>query len=76
MKNIQQIGKFIDLYERFHPERSAEEIRQIMLDMISKLPKMEKEEFFREYYKWCDQRYAEQFPDEYLDSYKETNEGS
>jgi hypothetical protein len=46
------------------------------LELISKLPQKEKNKFLEDYYKYMDELYIEEFPEEYLDGYKETNEGS
>ncbi|AEC53037.1 hypothetical protein SCRM01_091c [Synechococcus phage S-CRM01] len=76
MRTIEDIGQYIDLFERYHPEYSKEEIKQLTLQLLSQLPQKEKNKFMEEYYKYLDDVYIKEFPDEYLDGYKETNEGS
>lgn len=44
------------------------------LDKVKRLPFTERRKFLERYYIWLDERYAEEFPDEYLDGYRETNE--
>ena len=78
MKTIEQIGWFISIYERYHPERTPEEIKELTLSLISDLPDSEKERFIEEYRIWYGEKFDEELEEEedYFSLYKETNEAS
>lgn len=76
MKTLNDISFYMSLFERYHPEYSPEELKQLTISLLSKLPEREKKKFMKEYYAWCDEHYASQDLDEYASMYTETNEGS
>lgn len=87
MKTIEEVSNYMDLFERYHPEYSPEDLKQLTVSLLSKLPEREKRKFMNEYYEYLDNHYKEQFPEEYSDEdeeelddyfevYKKTNEGS
>lgn len=74
MKTLEQVTTYLDLWSRYHPDASAEDLKSLTLSMVGNLPYHERLKFMEEYYKWVDEKYAEEFPDEYIDGYRETNE--
>lgn len=76
MKTIDEVARYLDLWSRYHPDADGKELKSLTLSLVSKLPFVERKKFIEEYYKWIDEKYAEEFPDEYVDGYRETNEAS
>jgi hypothetical protein len=76
MKTIDEVANYLDLWSRCHPDVTNAEFKSLTLSLVAKLPFAERKKFIEEYYKWADEKYAEEFPDEYLDRYRETNEAA
>ena len=76
MKTLTGVALYMDLFERYHPEYSEDDLKQLTVSLISKLPEKEKQKFLTEYYAYCDKHYESQDLDEYTLLYSETNEGS
>ena len=76
MKTLDDVASYMSLFERYHPEYTEEELKQLTVSLISTLPENEKKKFLTEYYAYCDKHYESQDLDEYTLLYSETNEGS
>lgn len=74
MKTLESVSAFMEIFARYHPEYSHKEIRSMYLEILKSLPEAEVKRFLEEYYKWADERYAEEFPDEYVDGYRESED--
>lgn len=76
MKTLDAVASYMMLFERYHPEYTEEELKQLTVSLIANLPENEKRKFLKEYYAYCDEHYESQDLDEYTSLYTETNEGS
>lgn len=80
MRTLEEVANYMDVYERYHPERNPTEIRKMTLSLISQLPQKEKDKFLENYYEYVDSQVYEpvediEISDDYLINYTETNEG-
>ena len=77
MKTIEEIGWYVNIFERYHPEYTPDDMLRLTMGLISKLPDNEKDKFIKEYSDYLDKVSPEdEEPDDYLDQYKDTDEGS
>ena len=51
MKTVNDIAFYMDLFERYHPEYTKEDLKQMTLALLADLPDKAKNEFLEEYRK-------------------------
>ena len=71
MKTVQDIAFYMNLYERYHPHVTKDELKQLTLGMLSELPDNEKSKFIEEYSEYVNRK---SIPEDYVNLYHTTNE--